>query len=105
MWFETGLISLAALTCLALAMRKHRSQVALGVMASPPVARVLGWALLGLSAVVAIGRFGVPFGLAAWVGQLCVAGVALVLLMSWRPGVAPVVAGLALACAPLLVLI
>ena len=101
MSFETGLISFAALTCLALAMRKHRSQVALPYVPPAQTVRVLGWTLLTLSAVAAVGRFGVAQGLAAWVGQMGVAGVSLVLLMSWRPAVAPVAAGLALACAPL----
>lgn len=98
---EPGLIGFAGLTSLALAMKKHRSGLRLPP-ALPGSARVLGWMLLGLAAAVAVWRFGPGMGVTAWIGQTSVAGVALVLLMSWRPASAPAVAlvALALACVP-----
>lgn len=100
MSFDTGLISYTALACLALTQTKHRNRAAFPL--SPRTAAILGWALLVVAAAVAIRRLGLSFGLTAWVGQLCVAGVVLVLLMSWRPNYAPPLAGVALACIPLL---
>jgi len=99
MSIETGLISYAALAFLALTQTKHRIRAACPL--SPRMAALMGGTLLALAAAVAIRRLGLPFGLTAWVGQLCVAGAALVLLMSWRPNYAPPLAGVALGCAPL----
>lgn len=99
---EAGLIGFAALTCLSLAMKKHRAKVHPGFLPPTLTARVTGGLLLGASAVAAIGTFGVAMGWVAWIGQLSIAGALLVLLMSWRPAVAPFAAGLALAIAPLL---
>ncbi|PZQ65419.1 MAG: DUF3325 domain-containing protein [Phenylobacterium zucineum] len=99
---EAGLISFAALTCLAAAMKKHRTGLALPAQASPRGVRILGWVLLALAAAVAIRQTGLSMGLTAWIGQLCVAGAILVLVMSWRPAFAPVLACVALASTPLL---
>lgn len=99
---EPGLIGFAGLTSLAMAMKQHGSGLALLAPLPPGVARILGWTLLGLAAAAAVWRFGPGMGVAAWVGQLSVAGAALVLLMSWRPGLAPMLALAALACAPAL---
>lgn len=98
---ETGLVSYAALTVLALAMKKHRAQVAAQLLPSPRAARIAGWAMLALSAAAAVAHFGPAVGVAAWVGQLCLAGAALALLLSWRPRLAPAFATLALAGAAL----
>lgn len=104
MSIEPALISFAGLTTLTAAMPKHRSRLALGATASPRAAHTLGWALLAIAAATAIARTGPAFGVVAWIGQLSVACVLLVLLMSWRPAYAPAVAILALATAPLLAL-
>ncbi|MEW5685225.1 MAG: DUF3325 domain-containing protein [Pseudomonadota bacterium] len=99
---EAGLISFAALTCLAAAMKKHRTGLTLPAQASPRGVRILGWTLLALAAAVGVRQAGVAMGLTAWIGQLCVAGAILVLVMSWRPALAPALACLALATTPLL---
>ena len=68
-------------------------------MPSQRVLRVLGWALLALSAAVAIARWGPPLGVTAWIGQMCVAAALLALLLSWRPRAAVMLAGVGLAAA------
>lgn len=85
---ESGLIAYAALANLALSRPKHRPMPPLGLMASPAVARKVGVLLLLLSVLAAMLRFGVAQGIVGWIGQLCVAGAVLVLLMSWRSRVA-----------------
>jgi len=99
---EPGLIGFAGLTSLALAMKKHRPGLNPRVALPPLAARGLGWALLGLAAAAAVWRFGAGMGVAAWLGQLSVAGAVLILLISWRPRLAPPLALAALACAPVL---
>lgn len=99
---ETGLIGFAALTCLTLAMPKHRLGMPVSAFPTARVMRGLGWILLVVGAIVAIAQEGWAFGVVAWIGQLGVAGAALVLLISWRPTYAPAAGALALACAPLL---
>lgn len=84
-------------------MKKHRAKVQLSFLPPAPTARILGWLLLGLSAVAAIMAFGPSSGWVAWIGQLSVAGALLVLLMSWRPAITPLAAGMALTIAPLLI--
>ncbi|SEJ00125.1 Protein of unknown function [Sphingobium sp. AP50] len=88
MSLETGLIGYAALASLALAVKKYRPSPPLPMLPSPSVARWSGWMLLGLAAIVAVLRFGAGLGVVAWIGQLCISGAALVLLMSWRPRLA-----------------
>ncbi|MFZ3006486.1 MAG: DUF3325 family protein [Phenylobacterium sp.] len=97
---EPGLIGFAALTSLALTMKKQRSALILPVRLRSGALRALGWALLGLAAAMAVWRFGPGMGVAAWIGQLSVAGAALVLLISWRPALVPGLALAALACVP-----
>lgn len=99
---EPGLIGFAGLTSLALAMKKHRPGLDARIPVSPLAVRILGWTLLGLAAAVAVWRFGAGMGVAAWLGQLSVAGAALILLMSWRPALAPRLALAALVCVPAL---
>lgn len=105
MSLETGLIGFAALASLAVAMKKHRTGPSLPRWFAAPIARVLGWSLLGLSAIVACAGFGVALGMVAWIGQLSVAGVLLILLLSWRPDAVPGAAVAALVCAPLALLL
>lgn len=83
-------------------MKKHRSASVLRVLPSPGIARLVGCALLVLAAAVAIVQGGVGLGLTAWIGQMCVAAPLLVLVLSWRPNVAPPLAIAALACVPVL---
>lgn len=97
--YESGLISYAAFASLALAMKKHGSS--LGWSALPPqrVLRVLGWALLALSAMAAVARMGLALGVTAWIAQMCVAAALLVLMLSWRPRLSAILAGVGLVCA------
>jgi uncharacterized membrane protein len=81
---EPGLIAYAGLASLAAARSKHWPARRLPAALSPSMAKVAGVLLLLLSSVIAFQRFGAAQGAVAWTGQLCVAGVALVLLMSWR---------------------
>jgi hypothetical protein len=104
MSLEAGVVSFAALTCLALAMPKHRTKMASGALPPPRAARILGWALLAVALATAVARFGPAFGVVAWIGQISIAGALLALLMSWRPAYAPTAGAFALACAPLLAL-
>ncbi|WP_176594065.1 DUF3325 domain-containing protein [Sphingobium sp. EM0848] len=85
---EAGLVSYAALASMALASKKHRSTPPLPIMPSPGMARWAGWVMLILALVVAMLRFGMAQGMVAWIGQMCVAGTGLVLLLSWRPRLA-----------------
>lgn len=85
---EAGLFAYAGLASLASARKKHRLARSLPGMATPGRARAIGVGLILLSLCVAILRFGAAQGLVAWTGQLCVAGAALVLLLSWHNRVA-----------------
>lgn len=85
---ETGLIAYSALTSIAMIDKRRRPK--------PPVpfailfdhARMAGVALILLSAITAMYRFGIGHGVVMWLGQLSIAGVALVLLLSWQPRLA-----------------
>lgn len=103
--YESGLISYAAFASLALAMEKHASNVAWSALPSQRVLRILGWTLLALSATAAVVRLGAPLGVTTWIGQMCVAAPLLVLLLSWRPGLAVILAGVSLACALLIAIL
>ncbi|WP_298398650.1 DUF3325 family protein [Sphingobium sp.] len=105
MSLETGLIGYAALASLALAVKKYRPAQPLPAMPSMRAARPLGWALLALAAIVAIARFGAGLGVVAWIGQLCIGGAALVLLLSWRPRLAYGLAAPAMATGLLLTML
>ncbi|AYJ86880.1 DUF3325 family protein [Sphingomonas paeninsulae] len=85
---DPGLIAYAALASFAAGRVRHRAAVALPLKMSPSVARIVGTLLLLFSAWVATLRFGAGLGAVAWTGQLCLAGVIFVLLLSWRPRVA-----------------
>lgn len=101
MSLEPGVIGFAALACLALAMPKHRVRLLPNAFPTARGARVLGWLLLAIAAIVAVAHEGPAFGAVAWIGQLSVAAALLVLLMSWRPAYVPAAGAFALACAPL----
>jgi hypothetical protein len=93
---EAGLIGFAGLASLAMAKNKQ-GRSPLSVMASPRLCRLIGWGLLILSAAAAVFRFGFGFGIVAWIGQLCLAGVASALLFSCAPRLTLALAGAALA--------
>jgi hypothetical protein len=97
--YESGLIGYAALASLALAMKKHGSGLAWNGLPSRRVLQVLGWTLLAFSAVVAVAQLGLAMGVTVWTGQMCVAAPLLVLLLSWRPQLAAILAGASLICA------
>lgn len=97
--YESGLISYAAFTSLALAMKKHRPGLEPLPLPSRRALRVLGWALLAISAVVAVAQLDPALGVTAWIGQMCIAAPLLVLLLSWRPRLATILAGASLICA------
>lgn len=90
---EPGLISYAAFASLALGMKKHRPALPLPMMPSPDHARIIGWGLLVCAVLAAAWRLGPALGVVAWIGQMCVVGAILVLLHSWRPRTALLLAG------------
>lgn len=97
--YESGLIGYAAFASLAMAMKKHGSSLAWSGLPSRRALRVLGWTLLAFSAVVAVAQLGPALGVTAWIGQMCIAAPFLVLLLSWRPRLATILAGPSLICA------
>ena len=88
MLFDSGLISYAAFASLTLGMYKHRPKPPLPLMPSVFTARVLGWALLLCAGAAAVWQLGAAQGIIAWIGQVCLGGVVMVLLLSWRPRLA-----------------
>jgi hypothetical protein len=100
---EAGLIGFAGLASLAMA-RNKQGPSPLPVTAPPRLCRLIGWGLLLLSAAAAVVRFGFGFGIVAWIGQLCVAGVAAALLLSCAPRLTLALAGAALATAAALLI-
>ncbi len=94
---EAGLISYAAFASLTLGMKKHRPSPPLPIMPAPDQARIAGWVLLGCAVIAAIGRYGPGLGVINWIGQMCVVGALLVLLHSWKPRTALMLAAPALA--------
>lgn len=82
---ETALLSYAAFANLAIANPRHRPAPPLCTALPLRLARYLGIALLLLSALLAILRFGPYQGPVAWLGLVSAAGIALVLLMSRWP--------------------
>lgn len=96
--YESGLIGYAAFTSLALAMKKHGSGLAWTSVPSRQALRLLGWILLALSAVLAVAPLGPALGVTAWIGQMCLAALFLVLLLSWRPRLAVLLAAASLIC-------
>jgi uncharacterized membrane protein YhdT len=97
--YDSGLISYAAFASLALAMKKHGNSLGWSALPPPRVLRILGWALMALSVIVAVARLGLALGVTAWFAQLCVAAPLLVLMLSWRPRLSAILAGVSLVCA------
>jgi 4-hydroxybenzoate polyprenyltransferase len=97
---EAGLLGYAAWTSLALASK--RGLPSLPVSLSPHTGRFVGYALLALSAISAVLRFGPPIGVVAWLAQLCVAGALVIVILSWRPKLALALGVPALAAGALL---
>lgn len=76
-------LSLAAFSCLALAMERHQRDVLRRILSVQAVQqlRAVGWALLVFSAVFAMRALGVGSGLAALSGHTSVAAGLVVLAM------------------------
>ncbi|HEL2977200.1 TPA: DUF3325 domain-containing protein [Stenotrophomonas maltophilia] len=76
-------LSLAAFSCLALAMERHQRDVLRRVLSTQAVQqlRAVGWALLVFSAVFAMRGLGVGVGLTALSGHTSVAAGVVVLAM------------------------
>ncbi|CAM0122585.1 DUF3325 domain-containing protein [Stenotrophomonas geniculata] len=76
-------LSLAAFSCLALAMERHQRDVLHRILSAQAVQqlRAVGWALLVFSAVFAMRALGVGSGLAALSGHTSVAAGVVVLAM------------------------
>ncbi len=94
---EAGLISYAAFASLTLGMKKHRPVPPLPIMPSTDLAKGIGWLLLALAMAAAMWRLGLALGVITWIGQMCVVGGLLVLLHSWRPRIALILAAPAFA--------
>lgn len=88
MQLDPALISYAGLASLALSVKRHRPVPPLPLMPRSGTARLAGWLLLLAALLVSIRHLGGAQGVVAWIGQTCLAGAALVLLMSWRPRLA-----------------
>ena len=94
---EAGLISYAAFASLTLGMKKHRPSPPLPIMPTSDQSRVAGWVLLGCAVIAAIWRYGPGLGVINWIGQMCIVSALLVLLHSWKPRTALMLAAPALA--------
>jgi FtsH-binding integral membrane protein len=94
-------LGFAALSALCLSLDRHHRQA----FQSKPgrrrvvLLRVAGWLGLGLSLLLAGRAEGWAFGPVQWLGTLTAAGVALVLLMSYRPRIVYPASALALLAA------
>lgn len=102
---EAGLIAYTALTSLAMVDKRRHPKPALRFVPPFDHARLAGIALMALSFLAAIYRFGIGQGVVAWIGQLSIAAVAFVLLLSWRPRIAVLLAMAALPVALVLALL
>lgn len=77
------LLSLAAFSCLALAMERHQRDLLKKVLPPMPtrLLRGTGWALLLCTALLAVMQLGTGFGLASLSGHTSVAAGVVVLAM------------------------
>ncbi|WP_051685979.1 DUF3325 domain-containing protein [Rheinheimera texasensis] len=80
--------ALAAMVCLSLAMEKHyqsmfESQLS---VAKIRMLKLTGWLLLVASLGLCVELWGGVIGSVAWVGELTVGYVAVVLLLAWPVG-------------------
>lgn len=85
------LLSYGGLSTLCLAMPKHYQSM-LGQSSLPPnpsllplILKIVGWQILGLSLVVAVGTAGWSFGPVQWVGFLAIGGLLLIFLLPYAP--------------------
>jgi hypothetical protein len=84
---EAAFLAYAGFAHLARATYRHRDSRALSFLPQP-VHRLVGAALLILSFVTSLIRFGPAQGPVAWTGMLCLAAAAMVVLLSRWPQVA-----------------
>lgn len=85
------LLSYGGLSTLCLAMPKHYQSM-LGQSALPPhpslvllILKIVGWLILGLSLIVAVGTAGWSFGPVQWVGFLSMGGLLLIFFLPYAP--------------------
>ena len=96
------LLCYAGFTALCLSMPRHHDEL-LGHKPSPRRRQGLmlgGWLLLGLSLWAAVTSNGWSLGLVDWFAVLMLSGLALVLLLPYRPRLALALAGLSLLASP-----
>ncbi|QIB65130.1 DUF3325 domain-containing protein [Kineobactrum salinum] len=94
------LLCYAGMTGLSLAMPRHQRQVWPAVALAPPYRnglRALGTGLLALALLPCIRAWGPSVGVVLWLGYLSAGAGGLVLLLSWRPRSAALLAGVAVA--------
>lgn len=80
--------AVAAMWCLSLAMEKHNQSIfasALSV-AKLRMLRATGWLLVTAALVFCIATWGVDIGVVAWVGELTIGYIAVVLWLTWPVG-------------------
>jgi hypothetical protein len=101
-------LAYAGMTGLSLAMDRHWRQLRAAAygpaVGERRLARFLGWILLAGSAWLAVIGHGVAAGAVLWLGVLSVAGLVLVMLLSYAPRWAFRLA-LAACCVPMLLLV
>jgi Protein of unknown function (DUF3325) len=103
----TLLTAFAALTALALRMNTHRraSLVSPRWQGVPrEMLVVIGWLLVAVALGGAVRGYGWAVGAVLWVAALAVAGFGVTLLLTYRPRVLPVAAGVSLIGAVLIAL-
>lgn len=105
MLLEGLMTAYAAFAMLAIGMKRYRPAVGDGVGPSSHVSRLGGAMLLILSCLPTLHREGYAQGMVAWLGSISLAAILLVLLMSWRPVAAFMLAVPALMLSGLLVLL
>lgn len=96
------LLCYAGFTALCLSMPRHHDEL-LGHKPSTRRGQALklaGWLLLGLSLWAAVTGNGWSLGLVDWFAVLMLSGLALVLLLPYRPRLALALAGLSLLASP-----
>lgn len=80
--------AVAAMCCLSLAMDKHSQSIfslSLSV-AKQRLLRATGWLLVTIALVLCMATWGAVIGVVAWVGELTIGYVAVVLWLAWPVG-------------------
>lgn len=101
------LLCYGGFTALCLSMDRHHTEL-LGHKPSPRrrhALKIVGWLLLAVSLWAAVSRTGWSLGLVEWSAVLMLSGLALVLLLPYRPRLALSLAGLSLLASPVAVLV